>query len=214
MKITAGWNSAMPPRIIRLHDEDNVVVARVGLAAGFALPGEKAVTRAPVPSGHKIATRAIARGEAIVKYSQIIGFASGDIAPGDHVHSHNVEVRKVARRYEPGVDVRPTDYVCEGQRAIFQGFRRADGRVGVRNYLGILSSVNCSASVARSIAAAFSRPQDLADFPHVDGVTAFVHGAGCGMQAGGEGHENLKRVLAGYARHPNLAGVLMVGLGC
>lgn len=204
----------MPPRIIRLHDEDNVVVARVGLAAGFALPGEKAVTRAPVPSGHKIATRAIARGEAIVKYSQIIGFASGDIAPGDHVHSHNVEVRKVARRYEPGVDVRPTDYVCEGQRAIFQGFRRADGRVGVRNYLGILSSVNCSASVARSIAAAFSRPQDLADFPHVDGVTAFVHGAGCGMQAGGEGHENLKRVLAGYARHPNLAGVLMVGLGC
>ncbi|MCP5372751.1 MAG: altronate dehydratase [Hyphomicrobiales bacterium] len=198
---------------IRLAAEDNVVTARDAIAAGRTVAGEGVAAAEPIPAGHKLATRAIAAGEAVRKYGQVIGFAAADIAPGAHVHTHNVAVRAFDRDPAVGSAARDTDFVAEGERATFQGYRRGDGRVGTRNYIGVLTSVNCSASVARFIAEAVAR-QVADDFPGVDGVVAFPHHTGCGMAGSGDGWDNFQRVLWGYARHPNLAGVVLVGLGC
>ncbi|MDK3072281.1 altronate dehydratase family protein [Sedimentitalea sp. JM2-8] len=196
---------------IRLDAEDNVVTATHALQAGTDVEGT--ATRGLIPSGHKIATRAIAKSEQIRKYAQFIGLASQDIAPGEHVHTHNVAFRNTEAEYEFGTDMRPVTPVPEGERDTFMGYRRENGRVGTRNYIAIVTSVNCSATAARRIADAFG-PEELAAYPNVDGVVAFVHGTGCGMAGDGEGFEALQRVMWGYARHPNHAGVLMVGLGC
>jgi len=202
---------------IRLHPDDNVVIARADLLAGAALPAEGIAARQRVPSGHKVATRPIASGEPIRRYGQIIGFASADIAPGAHVHTHNCEIRDFQRDYAHGTLATPTQYA--NQPATFQGYVRADGRVATRNYIGVLTSVNCSATVARYMAEVFrANPfQDggpLAEYPNVDGVVALTHKTGCGMAGEGEGMDLLRRVIAGYARHPNFAAVLVVGLGC
>ncbi|NQW12495.1 MAG: altronate dehydratase [Alphaproteobacteria bacterium] len=198
---------------VRLNAVDNVVTARIDLTPGVEIAGEGVSTTQPIPSGHKVATTAIKTGEPIRKYDQIIGFASEDIAAGDHVHVHNVEMRDFERDYAFGVDARPTAYVSDSERATFQGFKRPGGRVGTRNYIGVLTSVNCSATAARYIAEAIT-PDVLAKYPQVDGVVALTHSTGCGMADNGEGYGNLQRVLWGMARHPNFAGVLMVGLGC
>ena len=200
------------PRTLRLHTEDNIAVAIDPLAAGLEAAG--VTTRAPVPRGHKVATRDIAEGAAIRKFGQIIGFATRAIAPGEHVHEHNCAMKDFARDYRFAEAAWPEDLLPEAERATFQGYRRDGGRVGTRNYLGILTSVNCSASVARFIAQAAEREGLLADYPNVDGVVALVHGTGCGMAMSGEGYDLFKRVQWGYAGHPNLAGVLLVGLGC
>jgi altronate hydrolase len=197
---------------VRLHPADNVVVAARALAAGTTLDG--VVLRGDVPSGHKVAVAPIAEGEPVRKYNQIIGFATGAIAPGDHVHTHNTAFQTFERDYAVGADVTPTQFVPEPERATFQGIVRADGRVATRNYLGILTSVNCSATAAKMIADQFRRPGLLDEFPNVDGVVALTHGTGCGMAGDGEGIEVLRRTLAGYAEHPNFAGFLMLGLGC
>ena len=196
---------------VRLDGDDNVVTATRALQAGHDVEGVS--TTGLIPSGHKIATRAIAMGEQVRKYAQFIGLASVDIAPGDHVHTQNVEFRNTETAYEFGTDMRPVTMVPEDQRDTFMGYRRDSGRVGTRNYIAIVSSVNCSATAARRIADAFG-PEELAAYPNVDGVVAFVHGTGCGMAGDGEGFEALQRVMWGYASHPNHAGVLMVGLGC
>ncbi len=196
---------------IRLDAGDNVVIATRSLEAGASV--EAVRTTGLVPRGHKIATAPIAKGEVVRKYAQAIGYAANDIAPGDHVHTHNVEFRNVEASYEFATDLRPVASVPEDDRDTFMGYRRANGRVGTRNHIAIITSVNCSATAARQIAQAFG-PEELADFPNVDGVTAFVHGTGCGIGGDGEGFEALQRVMWGYARHPNHAGVLMVGLGC
>ena len=201
------------PITIRLNDADNVVVARGTLAAGTPIPGEGVTAAEAIPAGHKIATAAIAAGQPVRKYNQIIGFAGSDIAPGAHVHTHNCEFRAFERDYAFGADMRPTAFVPEGERATFQGIVRPDGRVGTRNYVAVLTSVNCSATVAKYIARQFEG-EALADYPNVDGVAAFVHGTGCGMASDGEGFAILQRLLWGYARHPNIAAVLLVGLGC
>jgi len=198
---------------IRLHRNDNVVVARADLLAGAEVAEESVTAATHIPAGHKIATAPIAKGEPVRKYDQIIGFATAEITPGAHVHTHNVEVRDFERDYLFCQDVRPVDFVPEPARATFQGIRRADGRVATRNYIGVLTSVNCSATVARYIADWF-KGGALADFPNVDGVVALTHGTGCGMASSGEGHAQLRRTIAGYARHPNFASVLLVGLGC
>jgi len=203
----------MQPLALRLHPADNVVVARVELLPGTSLAGENVQCRAPIPAGHKVATSAIAKGEAVRKYGQIIGFASADIAPGEHVHTHNVAVEEFERDYAFAADFKPTNYVPEAERATFQGFLRQDGRAATRNYLGVLTSVNCSATAAKLIADKF-RGEALAAFPNVDGIVALGHGTGCGMASEGEGMEILRRTIAGYARHPNFAGVLILGLGC
>ncbi len=196
---------------VRLDPADNVVTAIRPLEMGA--PVEGVATTGLIPRGHKIATRAIPAGEKVVKYNQIIGYAAGDIAPGDHVHTQNVAFRATDQEYEFGTDLRPVPLVSEAGRDTFMGFRRANGTVGTRNYIAVLTSVNCSATAARKIAAAFG-PEELAAYPNVDGVVAFVHGTGCGMAGDGDGFEALQRVMWGYARHPNHAGVVMVGLGC
>ncbi len=196
---------------VRLDSADNVVNAVRPMQAGT--PVEEVTTTGLIPRGHKIATRAIARGERVVKYNQTIGYASQDIAPGEHVHTQNVEFRGTAHEYEFSTDLRPVEMVPEGRRDSFMGFRRPNGGVGTRNYIAVLTSVNCSATAARKIAAHFT-PEVLAPYPNVDGVCAFVHGTGCGMAGSGDGFEALQRVMWGYARHPNHAGVVMVGLGC
>ena len=200
---------------IRLHANDDVVIARQQLVGGTQLLDEKVTVAGLVPPGHKVASRAIAKGSPVKRYNQIIGFASRDIAPGEHVHLHNLAMGAFDRDYAFGVDAKPTQFVTPP--ATFQGLVRRDGpnagRVATRNYIGILSTVNCSATVARGIADWFTGER-LARFPNVDGVVALTHGSGCGMDTHGEGMQLLRRTLGGYAKHPNFAGVLIVGLGC
>jgi altronate hydrolase len=198
---------------VRLHPHDNVVTARIDLLPNTAVAGEDVACAMRIPAGHKLATRPIAAGGPIVKYDQIIGFASTDIAPGEHVHVHNVEMRDFDRDYAFGAEVRPTEYVPEGERASFDGFVRANGKAGTRNFIGVLSTVNCSATVCHHVAETFPR-EELAAFGNVDGIVALTHGTGCGMADRGDGFAALQRTLWGYARHPNFAGVLMIGLGC
>ena len=199
--------------VIRLHANDNVLIARGDLSLGQHLEELGVRVRAQVPAGHKIAARAIARGEQVRKYDTVIGVADRDIAPGEHVHGHNLRLVDFYRDPAFGADVRPVAYVPESERATFMGYVRPDGRVGTRNFIGILSSVNCSATVIKHIAAHFT-PQRLAAYPNVDGVVAFAQSSGCGMSSPSEHFDLLRRTIAGYARHPNLAGVLIVGLGC
>ena len=198
---------------VRLHPNDNVVTARIDLLPNTAVIGEDVACATRIPAGHKVATRPIALGEPIVKYDQIIGFASADIAPGEHVHVHNVALHDFARDYAFGVDARLTALVPESERAGFDGFVRQNGKAGTRNFIGVLSTVNCSATVCHHVAETFPK-DELAAFANVDGIVALTHGTGCGMADRGDGFAALQRTLWGYARHPNFAGVLMIGLGC
>ncbi|MEO7743397.1 MAG: altronate dehydratase family protein [Usitatibacter sp.] len=199
------------PLYLRLNPADDVVIACQELEPGTSLIQEGLAVNERIPAGHKAATRAIAAGEPVRRYNQIIGFATQAIAPGMHVHVHNLEVRDFARDYAFGEAYEPTRFVDEP--TTFQGIVRADGRVATRNYIGILSTVNCSATVSKYVAEAF-RGDALKDFPNVDGVVALTHTAGCGMDASGEGMDVLRRTIAGYARHANFAAVLVIGLGC
>ncbi|MEZ0169964.1 UxaA family hydrolase [Microvirga sp. TS319] len=203
---------APSPRIVRLHERDNLVVAVDPIAPGAAVHGVMAKSR--VPKGHKMAVAPIGQGEAILKFGQIIGFASMPVEPGEWVHEHNVEMHAFSRDYRFAEEARSEAVLPVEARATFEGYRRANGRVGTRNYLAILTSVNCSASVARFIAREAERSGLLDEYPNIDGIIPLVHGTGCGMDQKGEGAEILKRTQWGYASNPNIAGVLMVGLGC
>ena len=204
-----------PPLILSLHPDDGVVIARATLMTNAPVV-QGVSTTGRVQAGHKVAIRAHAPGEPILRYGQIIGFATQPIAPGDHVHVHNCGMGDFSKDYAYGVDVKPTAYFTE--RATFQGFRRPGGRVATRNFIGILTSVNCSAHVANMVADAFRKnpftgDNPLADFPNVDGVVALTHKTGCGMTQ----HEPLallRRTLGGYARHVNFSHVIVLGLGC
>lgn len=200
---------------IRLNPADDVVIARVEISEGTTLLKENNVrVAARVPAGHKIAVREIRSGRPVRRYNQIIGFATRDIHAGEHVHVHNIAMGEFDRDYAFCADVKATDYVA--QPATFQGIVRGDGpnagRVATRNYIGILTSVNCSATVARLIARHFENRLDA--WPNVDGVVALTHKSGCGMAAEGEPMEVLRRTMAGYARHVNFFAVQVVGLGC
>ena len=199
------------PLVIRLHESDNVVIARMDLAAGTAIPQEKITCLDPIAYGHKVATAGIEKGEAVKKYGQIIGFAARNIKPGQHVHTHNVELRDFDRHYEMGAAAKEID--AESKTATFSGIVRPDGRIATRNYLGIISTVNCSASVSRLIADSFG-PDTLAKFSNVDGIVPICHGMGCACSSTDEGFEILLDTLAGHIRHPNFAGALVIGLGC
>jgi arabinonate dehydratase len=201
--------------VIQLHPADNVVIARATLLTGAPV-GDGLTATQRIPPGHKVAVRPIQQGEPVLKYNQIIGFATRPIAPGEHVHVQNMGMGDFDKDYAYGVDAKPTEYFA--QPAAFQGIVRPDGRVATRNYIGILTSVNCSAHTAGLIADAFKRNpftgyEPLAEFPNVDGVVALTHKTGCGMGEG-EGLDLLRRTLAGYARHPNFSHVIMLGLGC
>ncbi len=201
--------------IIRLHELDNVAVAKRPMYADmdFAGAGIRFIPKREIPAGHKVALAPIPRGSVVRKCGQVIGFAVGDIAPGDHVHSHNLVLQEVGRDYEFSVAAQPLEPVGEKETRFFDGYLRPDGRVGTRNYLAVISSVNCSASVCRYITDHFRGPEWRDRFPHVDGVVAFTHKSGCCIQPG-DPHQLLQRVLAGFARHPNIGGFVIIGLGC
>ena len=211
-------------RLLTLAPGDDVAIALDDLAPGDELAGQPGVTvRAPVPRGHKVALRDVAEGAPVRKYGQVIGAASMPIAAGEHVHSHNLEFAPQlqgglgGRAVPPdggvtGGVVPPGEDTAGGPIPTFDGYVRTDGRVGTRNYIGIVTSVNCSATVAKLIAREAERR--LRDFPNVDGVVALTHGTGCGMSVAGEGPDMLRRTLHGYAEHPNFAGILAIGLGC
>jgi len=204
---------AKNPRVLRLHADDNLVVSIDPILPGAVAEGVTAVAR--VPKGHKMATAEIAEGAPILKFGQIIGFATAPIRPGEHIHTHNCGVHDFERDYKFAEAAKDEKILPEAERRTFEGYRRASGRVGTRNYIGVLTSVNCSASVARFIAEAVNRSGILDQYPEVDGVVPFVHGTGCGMAGqGSEGFATLQRTEWGYARHPNIGGALLVGLGC
>jgi len=200
------------PRMLRLNAADNLVVAIDQFPAGAVVEGVTA--RARIPRGHKMATSAIESGGAVRKFGQIIGFATTPVAPGDWLHEHNVGVHDFARDYAFATEARPVDVLPVAEQATFRGYRRANGKVGTRNYVGILTSVNCSATVARFIAEEINRSGILADYPTIDGVIPLVHGTGCAIDTRGEAYDILKRTQWGYAANPNMGAVLMVGLGC
>ena len=200
------------PRTLRLNARDNLIVAIDAVDRGVAVQGVTATAR--ILRGHKMAAQAIAKGQPILKFGQIIGFASEDIAPGAHIHTHNCSYAEFERDYAFAQDAREEVLLPPQARATFQGYRRGNGKAGTRNYIGILTSVNCSASVARFMAEAVNRSGILAQYPNVDGVVSFVHGTGCGLAGKGEGYDALERTQWGYAGHPNLSAALVVGLGC
>jgi arabinonate dehydratase len=195
---------------IRLHPDDDVVIARAEIPSGTLVTREKVHTVVTIPAGHKLAVHDVAQGEPLRRYNQIIGFATRPIKAGEHVHVHNLAMGEFERDYAFCLDKRETAYVQPS--ATFLGIVRGDGRVATRNYIGILTSVNCSATVARMVAEHFRNR--LEAFPNVDGVVALTHKTGCGMASEGEGMEVLRRTLAGYARHPNFFAVQVIGLGC
>jgi altronate hydrolase len=199
--------------LIRLHANDSVLIAKRPLALGEQVDAWGIKVKAQVPAGHKIALRAIAAGERILKYNTEIGVATRDIAAGEHVHGHNLALAEFYHDPAFGADVKPVDVLPASEQARFMGYVRPDGRVGTRNFIGIFSSVNCSATVIHKIAAHFT-PERLKPYPNIDGVVAFAQTTGCGMASPSPHFDLLRRTIAGYVRHPNLAGALIVGLGC
>ncbi|MPW22669.1 altronate dehydratase [Paraburkholderia sp. CNPSo 3157] len=200
--------------VVILHGDDNVAVALRAIEAGTSIEagGQSVLAGSEIPAGHKLAIRHISRGSAVTKYRQTIGVALTDIEPGEHVHVHNVGMPEHHSHCSAHNGAAPARTVA-AQSETFQGFLRANGEVGTRNYVGVVASVNCSASVCHAIADAF-RGDAMAPFDAVDGVVAITHQSGCGMSAAGDGMTLLRRTLIGYAHNPNFAGVLVVGLGC
>lgn len=204
----------MKKSTILLHPDDDVVIALTQLISGTRIHHD-IVAKGLIPAGHKAAIRAISKGDVVKRYGQPIGYAETDILPGQHVHVHNLHIAEFEKNYAYSLDYRLTP--TEAVPRTFQGILRQNGLAATRNYIGILTSVNCSATVARAIADHFRRdinPQALSAFPNVDGVVALTHGAGCAIDSSGEGLSLLQRTLAGYARHANFAGILIIGLGC
>ncbi len=199
-------------KTIRLQGNDNVVIALRDLGAGDVVDGLDAPLAQAIPRGHKIAAASIPQGSNVYRYGQIIGQAKEDIAPGEHVHVHNLGMGAHAQDYGHATSNKPLGQADEVRT--FMGYRRSDGKVGTRNYIGILTTVNCSGSVAKFIAEAAEKNGFLDEFPNVDGVVPIVHSTGCGMSGLGEGYETLFRTLSGYARNPNFGGILLLGLGC
>jgi altronate hydrolase len=199
---------------VRLAPADNVAIATRHLPAGavFAFDGQTITLSARVGLGHKVALLPIKKGDAIHKYGQIIGFAAENIAPGDHVHVHNVTADEFERDYAFCRDCPPPPAPAE-QRT-WMGYDRGDGRYGTRNYVALISTVNCSASTSKYVSERFRAADLLRQFPNVDGVVAITHKAGCAMQYDGPDHQQLDRTLAGFARHANVAAYVLIGLGC
>ena len=202
---------AVDSPFVRLHPEDNIAIARRSVGAGTPLPGTEATTREPIDLGHKVALFPLAQGDAVRKYGQLIGHATEAIQAGEWIHSHNLAVGIRQEDYEFSTAVPPAPEPVTGRT--FQGYRRADGRVATRNYIALISTVNCSATTARYVADAFDQSL-LEQYPEIDGIVPLTHQGGCAMQYGGDDHEQLSRTLAGFARHPNIAAYLILGLGC
>lgn len=201
---------------LRLNPCDNVAIAKVDLEAGTVMileTGAQIRLGHSIPSGHKLALEEIPAGQPVRRYGQVIGCASRAIRPGDYVHTHNVGIADLAREHAFGADARPVELVDEVERRTFQGYARADGRVGTRNYIAVISTVSCSAHASREIACHFTAER-LDAYPNVDGVIAFAHHTGCALGRESRDYRVLQRTLAGMACHPNVGASLLVGLGC
>lgn len=202
------------PQTLTLHDSDNIAVALQQIEIGTSLSSTGLAAGDKIPSGHKVALKAISAGQQITKYGNVIGVATQDIAAGAHVHVHNVAMTSFHRSETFGAHAKGTDILPVSERAIFDGYRRASGAVGTRNYVGIVTSVNCSASAAKLLTREAERSGLLEAFPGVDGIVPIVHGAGCCIGTDDDAFRKLQRAIWGYATHPNFASVLMLGLGC
>ncbi|HWQ14552.1 MAG TPA: altronate dehydratase family protein [Roseiflexaceae bacterium] len=200
---------------LKLHPDDDVAVALMPLPVGrpIAVGGHSVRLAANIAAGHKIALRALEPGMPVRRYGQVIGFATAPIAPGDHVHSHNLAVGAMTLEYEFGTDLRPVPLVPPPERRTFMGYRRASGRAGTRNTLAVIGTVNCAAHTVRRIAER-ARAELLPKYPNVTDIVAIAHKSGCATRADSPELELLQRTLAGFARHPNVAAFLFVGLGC
>jgi altronate hydrolase len=205
---------------VHLRPQDNIAVARRPIPGGSELRLDGATVRlaSPIRMGHKFAVMPIKEGDPIRKYGQIIGFAGRNISPGEHVHVHNVKIGAFERDYAHATQV-PAPLPPAAEERTFMGYDRGPGkpdhlRYGTRNYLAVISTVNCSASTSKYIADRVRAAGILDAFPNVDGIVAIVHRQGCAMQYDGEDHKQLDRTLAGFARHPNIGAYILVGLGC
>ncbi len=204
---------SLKEKAIVLIPGDDVALLKERLESQTVLEfeGQKICLSADIPAGHKVALKAIRRDNPVRKYGQIIGFATTDITAGEHVHVHNVGVRDFDRDYKFASEAKSTEFYPENRT--FMGFSRGDGQVGTRNYIAVISTSNCSAYASRYIAERFKNG-GLKDYPNVDGVFAVNPKGGCSTREGGEDLLQLQRVLAGFARHPNVASYVIVGLGC
>jgi arabinonate dehydratase len=196
--------------VIHLNPADNIAIARVALSPGqqVRVDGAAVAVEDPIPAGHKVALRAIASGENIVRYGQVMGRARVRIEPGRHVHTHNVAFEELSFAYEfPSSEI-----AIPAAKAgpVFLGYPREDGRVGTRNYIAVVAASNCAAHTAELIAASYA---DAKLPPNVDGVAAFPHGEGCGHTIGPD-TQQLQRTLGGVLNHPNVAAAIILGLGC
>ncbi|MDQ3512485.1 MAG: altronate dehydratase family protein, partial [Chloroflexota bacterium] len=203
---------------VLLHPDDEVAIAKEALLPRTVLQiatGDVRVS-AMIPAGHKVALRDVAEGSPIRRYGQIIGFATRAVTAGQHVHSHNLAVGEgqLTLDYAFGEEYRPVEIVPEAERRTFMGYRRADGRVGTRNFVAVLASVNCSSSATRAVVAHFQRPGALDAYPNVTGVVAFPTKGGCGAHYGSSDLGQLQRTMAGIVDHPNVAAYLLLSLGC
>jgi altronate hydrolase len=205
----------MAAHVIGLHlnPADPVVVALRDVRQGEFV-ANSVVARISVPAGHKIAIVPIATGAVVHKLGQVIGTATRPIEPGEHVHTHNLAFVPSTAGHEIGNGRRNLPPLPDAERATFQGIVRVDGNVATRNYIGVLTTVNCSATVARLIAHEARRGDLLKDHPMVDGIVALTHKTGCAAGETGEAIEILRRTIGGYVKHPNFAAVLVIGLGC
>ena len=206
-------NSPAAADVISLHASDNVCVAAKPISKGTTVTANanQVIATSNIKPGHKIATVNLPQGTPILKYGQVIGFATADIAAGEHVHSHNLQIGDIVNDYAAATEIPEPPKPLIGKT--FQGYRRPNGKAGTRNYVAVISTVNCSASVSKYITQRFDHDQ-LKQYPNIDGVIAFTHQSGCGMQYQGDAHATLNRVLGGIAKHPNIGAYLLIGLGC
>lgn len=202
--------------LLHLKAEDDVAIATSAIptGSGISVGGGGLAVSSPIPEGHKVAVRDIPAGAPVRRYGQIIGFASTAIAAGDHVHLHNLAYKEFDRDYDFCVDAKQEPVLPLAERATFQGYVRSDGKVGTRNYIGVLTTVNCSATAAEQIVQRLRYSGELGNYENIDGIVALTHGTGCGMTQVSEGIDILRRTLRGYLAHPNFGGFLVIGLGC
>ncbi len=204
---------------VHLRPEDNVAIVAKPLLANDAIQvnGDNITLSSRIGMGHKVALKPIKKGEAVYKYGQTIGFASKDIAPGDWVHVQNVGADAFERDYAFCRDCPPKTVATHTRT--FMGYDRGSDRpdpfrYGTRNYIAVISTVNCSAQTSKYITQRFNATELLKKYPNVDGVVAITHKAGCAMQYDGSDHNQLDRTLAGFAKHANVAAYILIGLGC
>ena len=204
------YNKTMNNLIV-LSKNDNVGVSQFIIPEKTKIEGREINTIDPIPFGHKVCLKSVNKGDPIIKYDQIIGFASKNIQAGEHVHSHNLEFKEFKR------DFKVTDkknIIEEKADTFFNGIMRDNGDVATRNYIGIVSTVNCSATVTKMIVEKIKYSEILKDYPNIDGIVPITHSTGCGMNTVSEGMQIFQRTIDGFKNHPNFSHVFVIGLGC